>query len=90
MCKRSSPCEQSRGDKQQGILSQVMPEGHNYGLISNSETGFLPTRHHPSVPAVCGMAGTENIPLLLAQWTHHAASHRKPALDARQSFPYRS
>lgn len=57
-----SKCEQSPGEKQQGIFSRVMPEGHNYGLISYNKASFPPIKHNPTVPAVCSMAGTETVP----------------------------
>lgn len=87
MSKPSSQCEQSQqGEKQQGILSRVMSGGHNYSLLSNSKTSFPPIKHNPTVPPVCGMAGTETVPLLLAQRADHGSSHHKPASDTRQSF----
>lgn len=65
MSKPSSQGEQSQeGEKQQGILSRVMSGGHNYSLLSNSKTSFPPIKHNPTMPPVCGMAGTETLPFL--------------------------
>lgn len=49
----TSKCEQSPGEKQQGIFSRVMPEGHNYSRISYNKASFPPIKHNPTVPVVC-------------------------------------